>query len=324
MYGQGQGQMPGQQYGQAPNNRDPLGRSMYNQGGADLWGERMPTELDLGKARAILEELQRRASERQRPADRARLPAAPAAPLLSCGRRPRLAGRQPSPNVDERPPGCAVDTLILHYTGMPSAARGARAAVRSGGQGQRPLPDRRGRQRRGAGRRGARAPGTPGSAPGRAATRLNDCSIGIELVNPGHEWGYRPFPEAQYAACIELCRAIVARWPIPPRAGARPQRRRAGPQAGPGRAVRLAAPRRRRHRAVAGARRRPAAQHRAAPGRARPLRLRRRRATAGSTPPRAAWSPPSSATSGPSGSTARPIAGTLARLDGLLALVEDA
>ncbi|HEX6114768.1 MAG TPA: DUF4175 family protein, partial [Geminicoccaceae bacterium] len=37
MYGQGQGQMPGQQFGQAPNNRDPLGRSMYNQGGADLW-----------------------------------------------------------------------------------------------------------------------------------------------------------------------------------------------------------------------------------------------------------------------------------------------
>jgi hypothetical protein len=42
---------------------------MYNQGGADLWGERVPTELDLGKARAILEELQRRASERQRSAD---------------------------------------------------------------------------------------------------------------------------------------------------------------------------------------------------------------------------------------------------------------
>jgi len=48
-------------------------------------------------------------------------------------------------------------------------------------------------------------------------TRLNDASIGIELVNPGHEWGYRPFTEAQYAACIELCRAILARWPIPAR-----------------------------------------------------------------------------------------------------------
>ncbi|MGH6914702.1 MAG: DUF4175 family protein, partial [Geminicoccales bacterium] len=69
MYGQGQGQMPAQQWGQAPFDRDPLGRSMYNQGGADLWGERVPTELDLGRARAIMEELYRRAGQRQRPAD---------------------------------------------------------------------------------------------------------------------------------------------------------------------------------------------------------------------------------------------------------------
>jgi N-acetylmuramoyl-L-alanine amidase len=46
---------------------------------------------------------------------------------------------------------------------------------------------------------------------------LNDRSIGIELVNPGHEWGYRAFPEAQYQACIALCQAIIGRWPIPPR-----------------------------------------------------------------------------------------------------------
>ena len=69
MYGQGQGQMPGQQYGQAPNNRDPLGRSMFNQGGADLYGTEVPSELELGKARAIMEELLRRASQRGRPGD---------------------------------------------------------------------------------------------------------------------------------------------------------------------------------------------------------------------------------------------------------------
>jgi N-acetylmuramoyl-L-alanine amidase len=46
---------------------------------------------------------------------------------------------------------------------------------------------------------------------------LNDCSIGIELVNPGHEWGYRAFPEPQYQACIELCQAIIRRWRIPAR-----------------------------------------------------------------------------------------------------------
>jgi N-acetylmuramoyl-L-alanine amidase len=50
----------------------------------------------------------------------------------------------------------------------------------------------------------------------RGRSALNDGSIGIELVNPGHEWGYRRFPEPQYAACIELCRALLGRWPIPP------------------------------------------------------------------------------------------------------------
>ena len=44
---------------------------------------------------------------------------------------------------------------------------------------------------------------------------LNDVSIGIELVNPGHEWGYRPFPDAQMAALVELAQGIVARWPVP-------------------------------------------------------------------------------------------------------------
>jgi uncharacterized protein (TIGR02302 family) len=69
MVGEGQGQMPGQQFGQSPTNRDPLGRSLYNQGGADVYGERVPTDLDLGHARAIMEELQRRAAQRNRPVD---------------------------------------------------------------------------------------------------------------------------------------------------------------------------------------------------------------------------------------------------------------
>ena len=46
---------------------------------------------------------------------------------------------------------------------------------------------------------------------------INGCSIGVEIVNPGHEFGFRPFPEAQMAAVEALGRAIVARQPIPPR-----------------------------------------------------------------------------------------------------------
>ncbi len=44
---------------------------------------------------------------------------------------------------------------------------------------------------------------------------LNDRSLGIEIVNPGHEWGYRPFPPAQMAAVVTLCRDLLARHPIP-------------------------------------------------------------------------------------------------------------
>jgi N-acetylmuramoyl-L-alanine amidase len=46
---------------------------------------------------------------------------------------------------------------------------------------------------------------------------VNDRSIGIELVNPGHEFGYRDFPETQIAALETLCREILARHRVPPR-----------------------------------------------------------------------------------------------------------
>lgn len=49
----------------------------------------------------------------------------------------------------------------------------------------------------------------------RGRAGLNDVSIGIELVNPGHEWGYRPFPEPQMVVLIELALGIVRRWSIP-------------------------------------------------------------------------------------------------------------
>lgn len=50
----------------------------------------------------------------------------------------------------------------------------------------------------------------------RGAMDVNGRSIGIELVNPGHEFGYRPFPDAQMEALIALSQSIVARHPIPP------------------------------------------------------------------------------------------------------------
>jgi N-acetylmuramoyl-L-alanine amidase len=51
----------------------------------------------------------------------------------------------------------------------------------------------------------------------RGRTGLNDVSIGIEIVNPGHEWGYRPFPPAQIQSVTALSQAILAHHPIPAR-----------------------------------------------------------------------------------------------------------
>jgi N-acetylmuramoyl-L-alanine amidase len=45
---------------------------------------------------------------------------------------------------------------------------------------------------------------------------LNSASIGIEIVNPGHDGGAPPFPEPQIAATIALARDICSRWDIPP------------------------------------------------------------------------------------------------------------
>ena len=45
---------------------------------------------------------------------------------------------------------------------------------------------------------------------------LNYVSIGVEIVNPGHEWGYRAFPDTQMAAVERLCRDVLSRHRIPP------------------------------------------------------------------------------------------------------------
>ena len=44
---------------------------------------------------------------------------------------------------------------------------------------------------------------------------INSASIGIELVNPGHEWGYRKFPDVQIGVLIDLCRDLVGKYGIP-------------------------------------------------------------------------------------------------------------
>lgn len=45
-------------------------------------------------------------------------------------------------------------------------------------------------------------------------TDINGRSVGIEIVNPGHEFGYRAFPDAQIEAVIALSKEILDRHPI--------------------------------------------------------------------------------------------------------------
>ena len=117
----------------------------------------------------------------------------------------------PSPNFDARtaPP----DILVLHYTGMPTgeaalarlrdpeAKVSAHYMVEEDGRIFRLVPEER---------RAWHA----GVSFWKGERNINGISIGVEIVNPGHEFGYRPFPDAQMAAVTELVADIRTRWQI--------------------------------------------------------------------------------------------------------------
>lgn len=122
----------------------------------------------------------------------------------------------PSPNHDDRPAGAVIDMLVIHYTGMPSAdAARTRLCDADARVSAHYLIDEEGGIERlvAEDRRAWHA----GVSAWRGQRDVNARSIGIELVHPGHEWGYRAFTEAQMLALIELARDILARHPIPAR-----------------------------------------------------------------------------------------------------------
>lgn len=123
---------------------------------------------------------------------------------------------KPSPNFDARPDGTVIDHVILHYTGMTSGAAAiARlcddsAAARAAGRvSAHYVVEEDGRVFKLVDE-SARA-WHAGVSYWRRRTGLNDCAIGIEIVNPGHEFGYRPFPALQMEAVLGLLQGIVAR-----------------------------------------------------------------------------------------------------------------
>jgi N-acetylmuramoyl-L-alanine amidase len=119
----------------------------------------------------------------------------------------------PSPNHDSRD-GQPVDILLLHYTGMqsgaaaiarlcdPAAKVSAHYVVEEDGRVFHLVPEER---------RAWHA----GRSSWMGEDNINQRSIGIEIVNPGHEFGYRAFPAVQMAAVRDLSQAVIGRHAIP-------------------------------------------------------------------------------------------------------------
>ena len=117
----------------------------------------------------------------------------------------------PSPNHDERPG--PITMIVLHYTGMadaesaierlrdPIAKVSAHYLVAEDGTVLRMVDE-------------SRRAWHAGASHWRDIDDVNSASIGIEIVNPGHEFGYRPFPDEQMGAVIRLVSTIKDRYGI--------------------------------------------------------------------------------------------------------------
>ena len=120
---------------------------------------------------------------------------------------------RPSPNFNDRQLPIAM--VVLHYTGMQSGAAAidwlanpesgvsAHYVIAEDGTVLRMVDE-------------ARRAWHAGRSYWRGIADVNSASIGIEIVNPGHEFGYVPFPAAQMDAVHQLVADIVARHAIRP------------------------------------------------------------------------------------------------------------
>ena len=119
----------------------------------------------------------------------------------------------PSMNYGDRNNGRVADMILLHYTGMPDV-EGAIAQLCTAGTDVSAhyivLEDGRIVQCVPESKRAWHA----GVSYWAGEEDINSCSIGIEIINPGHDWGYPDFPLRQIAAVISLCRSILTRYPI--------------------------------------------------------------------------------------------------------------
>lgn len=127
--------------------------------------------------------------------------------------------KRPSPNWNERPnfgdtDRPLIDTVVLHYTGMKTGAEAMERLCASDSQVsahylveengdifELVAPEKRAWH--------------AGVSSWQGRDNINDTSIGIEVVNPGHEFGYRSFPEKQIERLIDLLRHLKTQFNIP-------------------------------------------------------------------------------------------------------------
>ena len=122
---------------------------------------------------------------------------------------------RPSPNFGARKDDAVADMVILHYTGMDSAqAAEDWLCTEASEVSSHYLVDEDGGVVQMV--REVERAWHAGKGSWRGNADINSCSVGIEIANPGHVFGYPDFPAVQIEAVIGLCRGIVARWAIPP------------------------------------------------------------------------------------------------------------
>lgn len=119
----------------------------------------------------------------------------------------------PSPNFDDR--GRSVDMIILHYTGMrngsdalarlrdPDAKVSAHYMIEENGDIYRLVDE-------------SKRAWHAGVSSWKGESDINARSVGIEIVNPGHEFGYRNFPDEQIEVLIALVKNIRTRFNVAP------------------------------------------------------------------------------------------------------------
>ena len=118
----------------------------------------------------------------------------------------------PSPNWNERL--LPISMVVVHYTGMQSGAEALeRLCNAHAGVSAHYLIEEDGTVHRMV--REDRRAWHAGKSFWRGITDINSASVGIELVNPGHEFGYQPFPDAQMEALLPLLADMVQRHDIP-------------------------------------------------------------------------------------------------------------